>query len=225
MLISPVWFSSIDPSFPPQLAQYLGDEAPSRIAFIGDPVILNTKAVALICSVKCPGKIILQTYDLAQRLRDTGAAVIGGFHSPMECDCLRILLRGSQPVILCPARGLEAMRITSEHKAALQDGRLLCLSPFSDKVRCATVNTAQFRNRFVVALACQFTRAGRMLVGCTGFDLGEDATNDGGVEDFQLMACRTGKRDGEFSHGTCLGGGDDLSQHPETLAVRGLDFW
>ena len=153
MLISPVWFSSIDPSFPPQLAQYLGDEAPSRITFIGDPAIFNTKAVALICSVKCPGNIILQTYDLAQRLREAGVAVIGGFHSPMERECLRILLRGSQPVILCPPRGLQAMRIPSEHKAALEEGRLLYLSPFSDKLRRATVDTAQFRNRFVAAMA------------------------------------------------------------------------
>jgi predicted Rossmann fold nucleotide-binding protein DprA/Smf involved in DNA uptake len=155
MPTSPVWLSSGDSSFPPQLAQCLGDKVPSRIASIGNLDILKSKPIALVCSVKCPGNIILQTYDLAKRLREAGVPVIGGFHSPMERECLRILLRGSQPVIVCPARGLQGMRIPSEHKAALEEGRLLYLSPFPDKLRCATVDTAQFRNRFVAVLADQ----------------------------------------------------------------------
>ncbi len=153
MPISLVWLSSSELRFPSQLAQYLGNEAPSRIASIGNLDLLKSKPIALICSVKCPGNIILQTYDLAKKLRETGVPVIGGFHSPMEQECLRILLRGSQPVILCPARGLKSLRIPSEHKTALEKGRLLYLSPFSAKLRRATVDTAQFRNRFVAALA------------------------------------------------------------------------
>lgn len=132
---------------------HLGEQAPKRIAAVGNLDLLASKPLALICSIKCPGSIILQTYDLAQRLRDAGAPVIGGFHSPIERECLRILLRGRQPVIVCPARGLQGMRIPSEHKPALKEGRLLYLSPFSDKLRRATVETALLRNRFVAALA------------------------------------------------------------------------
>jgi predicted Rossmann fold nucleotide-binding protein DprA/Smf involved in DNA uptake len=153
MPTSLAWLSSNDPAFPPRLGQYLGDKAPTRMCTIGNLNILKSKSVALICSVKCPGNIILQTYDLAQRLRDAGVSVIGGFHSPMEQECFRILLRGKQPVIVCPARGLHGMRIPSEHKQILEEGRLLYLSPFSEKVRRATVDAAQFRNRFVAALA------------------------------------------------------------------------
>lgn len=51
---------------------------------LGDLNILNQQSLALFCSVKCPGNLILQTYDLAQRLRKSGVTVIGGFHSPME---------------------------------------------------------------------------------------------------------------------------------------------
>lgn len=54
------------------------------------------------------------------------------------------------------------MRILSEHKAALEEGRLLYLSPFSETVRRATVDAAQFRNRFVAALA------GRIIVPYAG---------------------------------------------------------
>jgi predicted Rossmann fold nucleotide-binding protein DprA/Smf involved in DNA uptake len=132
---------------------HLGEQAPKRIAAVGNLDLLTSKPLALICSVKCPGNIILKTYDLAQKLREAGAPVIGGFHSPMERECLRILLRGSQPVIVCPARGLHGMRIPSEHKPALEEGRLLYVSPFSDKLCRATIETALFRNRFVAALA------------------------------------------------------------------------
>ena len=64
--------------------------------------------LALFCSVKCPGKLIMDTYDLAQHLRDIGVTVISGFHSPMEQECLHILLRSPNPVIWCLARGLLA---------------------------------------------------------------------------------------------------------------------
>jgi HEPN domain-containing protein len=44
-----------------------------------------------------------------------GVTVVGGFHAPMERECLTILLRGAQPVILCPARNI-GMRIRPEYK-------------------------------------------------------------------------------------------------------------
>jgi predicted Rossmann fold nucleotide-binding protein DprA/Smf involved in DNA uptake len=109
--------------------------------------------LALFCSVKCPGNLILQTYDLAQNLRLAGVPVIGGFHSPMERECLTILLRGTQPIIVCPARSITGMRLRSEYKKPLEDGLLLFLSPFDEKQRRATVQMALYRNQFVAALA------------------------------------------------------------------------
>ena len=31
-----------------------------------------------------------------------GVPMIGGFHTPMEQECLEVLLRGQQPVVICP---------------------------------------------------------------------------------------------------------------------------
>ena len=153
MLKTPVWLSPTDPAFPLNLVQHLGDKTPKRIAAIGNLEILNSQSVALICSVKCPGNIILKTYDLAKALREAGMPVIGGFHSPMERECLRILLRGEQPIILCPARSLQDMRLPKEYKTPLEQNRLLLLSPFADRQRRATVRTSLFRNQFVAALS------------------------------------------------------------------------
>lgn len=86
-------------------------------------------------------------------MRDEGVTVISGFHSPIEKECLRILLRGKQPVIICPARAIEAMRIPTESRAAFDAGRVLYLSPFSGPIMRDTKDSAARRNEFVAALA------------------------------------------------------------------------
>lgn len=120
---------------------------------MGETSLLKASKLALFCSIQCPGRLILQTYDLAQALRDAGRTVIGGFHSPMEQECLTLLLRGKQPIVICPARSLENLRVPLAWRSALEAGRLLILSPFEAKHRRATAGLAQERNRFVAALA------------------------------------------------------------------------
>jgi hypothetical protein len=81
--------------------------------------------------------------------------MLGGFHSPMEKECLTLLLRGTQPVTVCPARGIDGMRLPGPWKQPLAEGRLLVLSPFDQRHRRATSETAHTRNLFVAALASQ----------------------------------------------------------------------
>jgi predicted Rossmann fold nucleotide-binding protein DprA/Smf involved in DNA uptake len=142
------------PRYPAGLKFCLGNGAPMSITAGGNLAALGPKTLALFCSTKCPGNLILQTYDLAQKLRAAGVTVIGGFHSPMERECLRILLRSPHPVIVCLARGLPK-RVSPEFRKPLEEGRLLLLSPFADNVRRADQETARQRNRFVAALAGQ----------------------------------------------------------------------
>lgn len=117
---------------------------------IGESVILDHPLLGLFCSIRCPGDLILKTYDLARALRDARVPVIGGFHTPMEKECLRFLLRGTQPIVVCPARGIEGMRIPRDWKALIEQGRLLVASPFPAKEKRPTAKLAEERNRFVV---------------------------------------------------------------------------
>lgn len=149
---SPVHLSQSDPRYPVALTTHLGDCAPELVSVLGNLQLLQRKSLALFCSVKCPGALILQTYDLAQKLRQAGTTVIGGFHSPMERQCLSILLRSPQPVMVCPARGLPK-RTPPEFQRPLAEGRLLLLSPFAETVHRADEETADRRNCFVAALA------------------------------------------------------------------------
>ncbi len=128
-----------------------GEDA--RFHAIGDPEALDAQHTALFCSNRCPGDLILKTYDLARAMRDAGVPVIGGFQTPMEKECLRLLLRGGQPVVVCPARSVEKMRIPRDWRDPLNAGRMLVLSPFPESRRRPTTELAARRNEMVAALA------------------------------------------------------------------------
>ena len=127
--------------------------ADGPLALLGNPDLLGRPLLALFCSRRCPGSVILKTYDAAKALRAAGIAVIGGFQTPVERDCLAILLRGDQPVVICPARSLAGMRLAGPIKAGVQAGRALLVSPFAARHRRATAALAEQRNQFVAALA------------------------------------------------------------------------
>jgi predicted Rossmann fold nucleotide-binding protein DprA/Smf involved in DNA uptake len=119
----------------------------------GNQALLKTRKLALLCSRACPGSIIVQTLDLVRALRETPWTVISGFQSPTEQECLEILLRGEHPVIVCPARSVEGMRVSAAWKAVITAGRMLITSPFEKTARRATAALAEERNRYVISLA------------------------------------------------------------------------
>ena len=144
--------SPADPLWPRQLTERLGDTAPTKLWTLGNLGLLALPKTALFCSARCPGQVILRAYDQAAQWRDTGRCVISGFHSPVEKECLRILLRGSQPVIICPARSLP-QRVPPDWKEPLSAGCLLILSAFTATAHRVTAELAIRRNEFVAALA------------------------------------------------------------------------
>jgi len=113
------------PSYPILLAKRLGKDAPVRLWANGRLDLINSPKTALFCSKRCPGDAILKAMDQAQRWRDQDRCIISGFQSPTEKECLTILLRGRQPIIICPARSIENMRIPIIWRLAIEKGRLL----------------------------------------------------------------------------------------------------
>lgn len=126
-----------------------------QLFVIGETTLLEQPLFALFCSVKCPASIILKTYDLAQKLKTQATPIISGFHSPVEKEVLITLLRGTVPIIVCPARSIHKMRIPAEWKVAIDDGRLLILSPFDEEQNRPTRQTAELRNEMIAHLASQ----------------------------------------------------------------------
>ena len=149
-----IYLGRDSPAYPSSLRDYLGARAPMRLAALGNTELLHAGALALFCSRKCPGDLILKTYDLARNLRERGETVISGFHSPPEQEALNLLLAGSSGrAIICPARSLERMRVPARWSAPLAEGRLLVLSPFGEGHARQTARFAHKRNEFVAALA------------------------------------------------------------------------
>ena len=141
-----------DGYWPPHLSKRLGSEAPAQLTATGNLDLIKLPKTAFLCSAKCPGNIILRAYDQAAQWRDTGRCIIGGFHSPVEKECLQILMRGTQPIIICPARNLPK-RIPAEWQQPLSEGRLLILSSFLPNENRVTSELATRRNNFTVVLA------------------------------------------------------------------------
>jgi hypothetical protein len=99
--------------YPRPLGQFLGDNAPAQLSTLGKFELLALSNTALFCSVHGHGNVMLRSYDQAAQWRDAGRCIISGFYSPVEKECFRILLHGSQPIIICPARALPK-RVTPE---------------------------------------------------------------------------------------------------------------
>lgn len=143
---------SVAAQYPARLRERLGVAAPAELTALGNLDLLALPKTALFCSARCPGKVILTTYDQAAKWRDAGRCVISGFHSPVEKECLQILLRGDAPVILCPARGM-LKRLPAQWAIAIAGGQMLILSAFATKATRITAELSARRNEFVAALA------------------------------------------------------------------------
>jgi predicted Rossmann fold nucleotide-binding protein DprA/Smf involved in DNA uptake len=141
------------PHFPPTLQSGTLLAPCPQLWALGNLDILTMPLLGFFCATRCPGSVILRTYDLALALREAGVSVIGGFHTPMEKECLEVLLRGQQPVVICPARSIERLRLPMSWRKPYDQGRLLVLSPFTARQRRPTTELAEYRNRCVATLA------------------------------------------------------------------------
>ena len=152
MLTSSEQISLTDAQYPKRLHKCFGGDAPKQLFTLGNLDLLALQKTAFFCSARCPGSAILRAYDQVASWRDAGRCIIGGFHSPVEKECLSILLRGTSPVIICPARGMPK-RIPPEWETPLADGRMLIVSIFPADLARVTADLAARRNDFVAALA------------------------------------------------------------------------
>lgn len=115
--------------------------------------LLAGQPIAFFCSQSCPGDVILKAQDWANARGPDHAPVISGFHTPVERDVLRILLRGGAPVVQVLARTLDGARLPAALRNAEKAGHALIVSPFAATVRQTTARTAEQRNRYILTRA------------------------------------------------------------------------
>lgn len=149
-------------ALPALCAQRVGPELAARIVGAGETALLDEPLLGLIASRECPGHVLLETLDRVPEWVKAGRIIVSGFHSPLEQQVLRSLLRRKSRAVKVLARGMGGMggqsadyRPTLEEREPLASGRLLVISAFAPDVRRTTRETALARNRLVLALASE----------------------------------------------------------------------
>lgn len=120
--------------------------------FLGDENIFKFHKTAYLCSRKFPASAVVKSFDWAVEQCDKGNCIICGAHSKIEKDIFNILLSGTQPLILVLARGMKS-NYSTEIKSAVENNRLLIVTPFPNNIKRITEKTSRERNLFMLDLA------------------------------------------------------------------------
>jgi predicted Rossmann fold nucleotide-binding protein DprA/Smf involved in DNA uptake len=146
-------------ALPANCAQRVGAELATRIVGVGETALLDEPLLGLIASRECPGHVLLETLDRVPEWVKAGRVIVSGFHSPLERQVLRSLLRRKGRAVKVLARGFGGQsadyRPTPEEREPLASGRMLVISAFAPSVTRITRATALTRNRLVLALATE----------------------------------------------------------------------
>lgn len=122
------------------------------VYYFGNKNILKEHKTAFLCSRKCTSEAVIKSLDWAVQKKNNKECVISGFHSRIEKDVFNILLKGTQPIILVLARGMKT-HWPLEIKHALEQNRLLVISPFEKTIKWTTQETANIRNKYMIEIA------------------------------------------------------------------------
>jgi predicted Rossmann fold nucleotide-binding protein DprA/Smf involved in DNA uptake len=140
---------------PERASRTLPDPKPATLHAVGNPALLAGPLLGLLASRDCPGRILLDTLELVPPWVRDGRVILSGFHSPLEQQVLRSVLRRNGCVVKILARGMQEYHPPEQERAPLTNGTLLVVTAYPDRVRRTTRETALARNRLVLALASE----------------------------------------------------------------------
>jgi len=129
----------------------------SQLVGAGETALLKKPLLGLIASRECPGNVLLETLERVPRWVKAGRVIVSGFHSPLEQQVLRSLLRRNGHAVKVLARCFSASgyRLAKEEQDAFANGRLLIISAFGADTPRVTRVSAIKRNELVIALSSE----------------------------------------------------------------------
>ena len=124
---------------------------------LGNAALMERTRVAFLSSRRVVPAAVMRCYDWATGMRGGGSAgrlappcVVGGFQSALERDVLKLLLPdGGPPIVMVLARGMWRS-VPMEYREAINAGRMLVVSPFSQGVVSVSKETAEKRNGWIL---------------------------------------------------------------------------
>ena len=144
----------------------------ANFQMLGNAALMERPKVAFLSSRKVAPAAVMRCYDWATGMRGGGGTpggsagrlappdgsvgrlappcVVGGFQSALERDVLKLLLPdGGPPIVMVLARGMWRS-IPMEYREAINAGRMLVVSPFSQGVVRVSKETAEKRNGWIL---------------------------------------------------------------------------
>jgi predicted Rossmann fold nucleotide-binding protein DprA/Smf involved in DNA uptake len=135
--------------------QRIGHEIATQICGVGEMSLLAQPLIGLVASRECPGHVLLETLGRVPDWVKAGCVIISGFHSPLEQQVLRSLLRRQGRTVKVLARGMAHYRPLPEEREPLAARRMLVISAYPSTITRTTRATALERNRLVLTLAAE----------------------------------------------------------------------
>jgi predicted Rossmann fold nucleotide-binding protein DprA/Smf involved in DNA uptake len=122
-------------------------------AYIGNQALLATHKVGFLASSKIAYESVLPTLDWATDVaRRQDVTVVCGCHSKLERQAVDYLLKGRCGIIIVLHRGMYK-QIPDVYQSALQSGRLLLVSLFSEQETRPSRYNAHRRNKYILQLS------------------------------------------------------------------------
>ena len=120
----------------------------------GDLSILNHTLLGIISAREIDSDLALESSRLVEQLAFMkDISFLGGWHSPLEEETLRILLAQDVSIVLCVAKSLDRFIPSTELGSRVSQGQALLLTHCSRKAKRITRDASVRRNELVVELA------------------------------------------------------------------------
>ena len=120
----------------------------------GDLTILNHTLLGIISARQVDSDLASESSQLLKQLvfmKDV--SFVGGWHSPLEEEALRIVLAQEASIIFCVAKSLDRFVPSIELGSRVSQGQALLLTHCSPKAKRITRDASMRRNQLVVELA------------------------------------------------------------------------
>jgi predicted Rossmann fold nucleotide-binding protein DprA/Smf involved in DNA uptake len=126
---------------------------PAKLWGLGNPAILDRKLLGIISARQMDSDLALKSSELLKQLAFLKEiSFIGGWHSPLEAEALRILSVQPVPIVFCVAKGLNQFAPPVEVQNRIDRGLALLLTHCSPKAKRISRDASIRRNELVIEL-------------------------------------------------------------------------
>ena len=127
---------------------------PRALWAVGNAQILRRPLLALISARQIDGNVATISLQLLKQL--TASKTIGfisGWHSPLEQECLRVVLTEEASLVFCTSKALDRFKPSAELKERVVQNKALLLTHCTPNAKRISRGASIRRNELVIELA------------------------------------------------------------------------